>query len=126
MSVYLIGDEHNRVKIGFSANVEKTRRLLQRGNADRLKVLQIIDNQLDFALERWLHEKFRKHRIPDDGLSGRREWFHWVDRMMGFNIPDQEVLERLAGRTLWFIREARLGRGPFTLEELKLSAEDFE
>ena len=105
MNVYFIRDEHDRVKIGSANDPEKCRRQLQRGNADRLEVVRVIKSaEWCFALETWLHERFREYRLPLVFL-GRREWFHYREEMMSVQPPPDEVLEGIDLR--YFKREIK-------------------
>ena len=69
--VYFISDEHERVKIGITNNVNERLRYLQNGNADLLKISKVIavpNREAAFSLERDMQELFWRARL-------RGEWY---------------------------------------------------
>lgn len=70
--IYLIGDEHGRVKIGVFAFVPESRLTqLQTGNADALQLLDYVFVKDAYKVEAELHEKY-------DHLKVRGEWFQYT------------------------------------------------
>lgn len=92
--VYVIRDESERRKLGFSYDADMRLDILQTGNAERLTVeyrLQVSDMQ---RAEDALHNLFAADRIRTDG-----EWFKITDMVL-FNkifkvIPIEEREEKL-------------------------------
>jgi hypothetical protein len=74
--VYFLHDPStSRIKIGFSANVEKRMRSLQTGSSSALVLLgKMVGTDED---ERSLHQRFQAHRVGG-------EWFHAVDELVAF------------------------------------------
>lgn len=72
---YIIGDERNRVKIGWSYKPHQRLAALQRASADTLTVLLVLKGNS----ERQLHLQFVSDRIHPN-----REWFHLSDAIRIF------------------------------------------
>lgn len=74
MCVYVIGFTDGLfpgvVKIGVTNNVKKRLQQLQTGNPWRLHAIGIMYRPDAFQYEDWLHERFAKYRMRQDG-----EWF---------------------------------------------------
>lgn len=79
-SVYFIRSTgFGDVKIGTSADPRARLRDLQTGNAEELSLIRVIDG--GEAEERWLHDRFREHRV-------RGEWFTFRAEMMTVSPPE--------------------------------------
>lgn len=78
-AVYFILTESGAVKIGVAADPATRLQKLQVGNHERMHLVRVIDGGFDE--ERWLHQRFLKHRI-------RGEWFAFVPEMMTVRPPD--------------------------------------
>jgi hypothetical protein len=86
VSVYLIRDEHDRVKIGYTTDSEARLQALQSATADRLRIVRIFAGT-GYPTERWLHKKFAHLR-----LSG--EWFQFSPDMLHIIPPDEIPVPR--------------------------------
>lgn len=80
MPIYIIGavDNPEAVKIGWSKDVFKRLSVFQISNHKKLTVLRIID--CCQAAEKWLHARYRHHRL--DG-----EWFSIHPDMFRVDLP---------------------------------------
>jgi hypothetical protein len=70
-NIYIITDEHGRLKIGIAVDLWRRLRRLQTGSADLLKLVcffAIGPWKIARALETAVHERLRSHRV-------RGEWF---------------------------------------------------
>jgi hypothetical protein len=81
MSVYLISDGRERIKIGFAFDPQSRLRNLQCATAVRLTLVRVIAGA-GHPTERWLHKKFRHLRL--DG-----EWFQFSPEMLDIVPPDE-------------------------------------
>jgi len=88
LTVYFIGDDRRRVKIGFTTNLTQRIYALQSATASELSLLRVLDGGL--ATERWLHKKFADYHITG-------EWFEFAEQMMVI-VPPDEIPSPLSSR----------------------------
>lgn len=79
----------SRIKIGFSRDVDRRHRDIDRSASAEIRVVRVIEGSRD--TERWLHERFAAQRI-------RGEWFSFCDEMLTIMPPDPDTLRVEARR----------------------------
>ena|SRR5271165_420001 len=102
--VYFITDDHGRVKIGSSYDVEARFKALQSDYSDhpaRLRLVRVIEREDFWRIETWLHEKYRADCHPGAWRPGTREWFTFREEMMSVQPPSKEEFDELQEKHGW-------------------------
>jgi hypothetical protein len=74
--VYLLTNDYNHYKIGITTRtIEKRLKELQTGNSEKIDIIKSFKTDHYFAVESWLHRKFKSKRLEG-------EWFDLDDSII--------------------------------------------
>lgn len=75
MIYFILNEENQHIKIGYSVNPLKRIKALQTGNSYNLEILTVIEG--DISMEKLLHKKFKNYKI-------KNEWFQFSEEIKEF------------------------------------------